>query len=115
MEILINSLLEELKNAKHTYKNYKEKLQGLPRGILEVKETNGSRYYYLVFRDNGKHISRYLGKGLYRKDIESYELIKRRREAYRKAMRDLSEQTQFLERALNARTVRDMLQGSKKV
>lgn len=115
MEVLINSLLEELRNSKHTYKSYKEKLEGLPRGSLQVKEINGSKYYYLVFRENGRYISRYLGKELPSKDIENYERIKGQREAYRKAMRDLRKQIRFLERALNARSVRDMLQGSKEV
>jgi len=115
MEVLINSLLEELRNAKHTYKSYKEKIESLPKGSLQVKEINGSKYYYLVFRENGKYISKYLGKELPRKDIENYKHIKRQREAYRKAIRDLRKQIRFLERALNAKSVRDMLQDSKKV
>ncbi len=115
MEVLINSLLEELRNAKHAYKSYKEELENLPKGSLQVKEINGSRYYYLVFRENGKHISKYLGKELNRKDIEYYDLIKKQRRAYRKATGDLRKQIQFLERALNASSVRDMLKSSNKV
>jgi hypothetical protein len=114
MEVLINSLLEELRNAKHAYKSYREKLESLPKGSLQVKEINGSKYYYLVFREDGRHISKYLGKELTRRDIEKYEHTKRQRQVYRKAMKDLKMQIQFLERALNASSVRDMLQASKK-
>ena len=85
MEVLINSLLEELKNAKHTYKSYREKLESLPKGNLQVKEINGSKYYYLIFRDNGKLISKYLGRGLHKKDIENYERIKKAERSLQKS------------------------------
>jgi hypothetical protein len=115
MEVLINSLLEELRNARHAYKSYKEKLENLPKGSLQVKEINGSRYYYLVFREKGKHVSEYLGKELNREDIEYYDRIKKQRRVYRKATAELKKQIQFLERALNTSSVRDMLKGSNKV
>ena len=115
MEVLINSLLEELRNARHAYKSYKEKLENLPKGSLQVKEINGSRYYYLVFREKGEHISKYLGKQLNREDIEYYDHIKKQRKAFRKATAELKKQIQFLERALNTSSIRDILKGCNKV
>lgn len=41
--------------------SYEKQLSSLPRGLLQVKERNGKKYFYLSYRLDGKVVSKYVG------------------------------------------------------
>lgn len=52
---------EECRN-RNMISKYSKELASLPKGSINTKNKNGKNYYYLVFRDGQKVISRYIGK-----------------------------------------------------
>ena len=61
---------EEIRN-RNMIAEYTRELDTLPKGSIKKKKVNGNIYYYLVFRNGNKIVSKYIGK-----DEESVTVIK---------------------------------------
>lgn len=61
---------EEMRN-RNMIAEYTRELDTLPKGSIKRKNVNGNIYYYLVFRNGNKIVSKYIGK-----DEESVTVIK---------------------------------------
>lgn len=60
---ILTALIEkEEKRNKHMIMQYLNELDTLPKGTLKSKNINGKVYYYLVFRNGNKIVSKYVGK-----------------------------------------------------
>lgn len=60
---ILTALIEkEEKRNKHMIMQYLNELDTLPKGTLKSKNINGKVYYYLVFRNENKIVSKYVGK-----------------------------------------------------
>lgn len=57
-----NALAEELEDYKFEKKRIAAALEELPKGTIVEKTINGKVYNYLLFRENGKVKTKYIGK-----------------------------------------------------
>ncbi len=90
MDFISTIIEKEEKRNKIMIERYSEELDSLPKGILKPKNINGKIYYYLVFRDGNKIISKYIGK-----DEEKITLIKEqlsRRKQIQEILKKLSKE-----------------------
>ncbi len=90
MDFISTIIEKEKKRNKIMIDRYSEELDSLPRGTLKQKNINGKIYYYLVFRDGNKIISKYIGK-----DEEKITLIKEqlsRRKQIQEILKKLSKE-----------------------
>lgn len=90
MDFISTIIEKEEKRNKIMIDRYSEELDSLPRGTLKQKNINGKIYYYLVFRDGNKIISKYIGK-----DEEKITLIKEqlsRRKQIQEILKKLSKE-----------------------
>ena len=62
MSIVKHILEEEYNRLLDLVKNYKDKLESLPKGSISKKERNNNIYLYRAFRKSGKVCFVYLGK-----------------------------------------------------
>ncbi len=107
MVIIIGVLKEELKNSLRMLKRYREELDALPKGSLVRKEIKGQVYDYLVLRQNGKFVLKYMGR-LSPKDKALYKDAGVKRRKYQKLIAALRKQVKFLKRALHERKKRSV-------
>ncbi|MDR0469647.1 MAG: hypothetical protein LBH09_06695 [Peptococcaceae bacterium] len=61
MSFFVATTIRELRSMTALYDSYKKQLADLPKGSLQVKERNGKKYYYLVYRNDGKIVNDYAG------------------------------------------------------
>lgn len=60
---VLSALIEKEENRnQNMIQKYSLELDSLPKGSLKQKHINGNLYYYLVFRDGNKIVSKYIGK-----------------------------------------------------
>ena len=63
MNLMIGTILREKKRIEYQLEEYRKIIKELPKGtLLGRKGRNGQLYYYLKYRDDGKVISKYIGK-----------------------------------------------------
>lgn len=75
---MIDVWLEELERSKRILAHRRQMLDQLPKGSIQKKMIKGSCYYYILWRENKKIKSKYLGKNP--EDIAEMEhLIKKRK------------------------------------
>lgn len=102
MEAIIGVLREELNNSKRLFKNYGLELKKLPKGSLVKKKIHHQDFYYLAYRDGPKVHFEYLGK-LANDKIEEFKKNKKKKDQYKKLMKDAKNQIHFIERALSGK------------
>ncbi len=95
-------LAEELKNSLGMKLGYEKALKDLPKGCLSAKKIKGHRYYYLVWREEGKLRYAYKGKIL-QGEIKKYDEAKKYRSKYRKLLSQLNKQIKFLKGSLRGK------------
>ena len=79
MSIIKNVLFEELERNQEMQKSYKEQIDTLPKGKIILKRIKNREYYYLLYRDNGKVKTDYLGpEGKFNPDEIQKNIDKRR-------------------------------------
>ncbi len=96
-------LKEELVNSLRMKKQYERELAKLPRGSLVQRNIKGHRYYYLVFREDGKFKSIYKGKSVSEKELSKYRDAKELRAKYRNSLSRLKKQIRYLKGALRGK------------
>lgn len=62
MGFIYGVLVEEYTRLLEKQQDYKEKLKQLPKGSLVKKKINGRYYDYLMYRAEGKVITKYIKK-----------------------------------------------------
>lgn len=62
MSVLSILLLREEKRNVNMLVEYNRELQNLPKGCIKPKKVKDKTYYYLVFRDGNKVVTKYIGK-----------------------------------------------------
>ena len=78
MSYLAATISREVKRMSALRDAYEKQLADLPKGSLQVKERNDKRYFYLVYRNDGKIVNEYAGND--ENDIaELKEQLKRRK------------------------------------
>lgn len=73
MSVISTIIIREENRNKNMISEYAKELEALPKGSLKLKNINGKDYYYLVFRNGNKVVSKYIGK-----DEESFFNFKRK-------------------------------------
>jgi hypothetical protein len=102
--MVIKSILrEELENSLHMKEQYEKELAKLPKGSIVKRNIKGHEYYYLIFRENGKFISKYLGKEVSEDELERYRAAKELRAKYRSALSKLKKQIRYLKGTLRGK------------
>jgi hypothetical protein len=61
MGMLRDMMIEERERLLNVIKVYKGKMKDLPKGSIVKKRINNIDYAYMNYRENGKHISKYIG------------------------------------------------------
>lgn len=61
MSIISEVLREELERNIAMQKSYQDEILSLPRGTMILKKISNRDYYYLLYRDQGKVTTSYLG------------------------------------------------------
>ncbi len=93
----IAALIEKEDNRNRIMiEKYSEELNSLPKGVLKPKNINGKIYYYLIFRDGNKIISKYIGK-----DEEKINNIKEqlsRRKQIQEILKKLSKEKEQIQK-----------------
>ncbi len=92
-------LREELENSLRMQERYEQELALLPRGSLAKRVIKGNKYYYLVYREDGKVHSEYRGKSS-PEEIAKYDAAKRKRAQYRQQLSKVKKQIRFLKGTL---------------
>ncbi len=62
MSVLTSLLLKEQSRNEKMLSAYIGELKILPKGSIKAKKSGNKVYYYLVFRDGDKVVTRYIGK-----------------------------------------------------
>lgn len=79
MSVLATLLSKEKSGNKKMISAYNQELKTLPKGSIKTKKAGNRVYYYLIFRDGYKVVTKYVGK-----DEESLisikEKLKRRKQ-----------------------------------
>ena len=92
-------LQEELVNSQRMRRRYEQALRRLGKGSLVAKRIRGRLYYYLAAREGRRVRFRYLGK-LSEQELSRWAANRRRRQQYRRLLREIKQQIRFLERSL---------------
>ncbi len=71
MSVLSVLITKEENRNRNMIAEYMRELETLPKGSVKQKIVNGNAYYYLVFRNGTKIVSKYIGK-----DDESVAIIR---------------------------------------
>ena len=98
MSIIKNIWVEELERQKKRCASSKERLDKYPKGSIQIKRINGKEYHYLVWREDGKIKSKYLGN-----DIDLLEQVRLQLDARKeqaKRLKKLLYDMKLLEKAL---------------
>ena len=101
--VIKNILREELDNSIRMKEQYEKELKKLPKGSISKRNIKGHEYYYLVYREKGKFISKYLGKKVSKKKLNKYQEAKELRAKYRKSLSQLKKQIRYLQGALRGK------------
>lgn len=62
MSVLAVLLSKEANRNENMIVEYSRELESLPKGTIKLKKVNEKNYYYLIFRDGDKVITKYVGK-----------------------------------------------------
>lgn len=62
MSVILTMLLKEETRNANMISTYYEELAKLPKGTICQKKIKNKCYYYLTFRENGKVVTKYIGK-----------------------------------------------------
>jgi hypothetical protein len=99
MDTIKGILQEELNYALELQERYKAVLNEFPKGSLSVKRIKGRDYTYLQHREGRKVISRILSA----QEVESHKEEIRRREKYRRLLKETEDKIKFIGKALSER------------
>ncbi|MCQ2794823.1 MAG: hypothetical protein MJ214_01265 [Bacilli bacterium] len=62
MSVISNVLKEEVNRLKENVSVYERSLVSLPRGSIYIAKINNQSFVYRKYKENGKVISKYIGK-----------------------------------------------------
>ncbi len=96
MSVLSVLITKEETRNKNMIAEYMRELETLPKGSVKPKKVNGNTYYYLVFRNGNKIVSKYIGK-----DEESVAVIREqilRRKQVEEILKKLMEEKNQIEK-----------------
>ena len=96
MSILSTLLTKEENRNNNMLAEYSCELETLPKGSIKAKKVNNRLYYYLVFREGEKVITKYIGK-----DEESLASIREqlaRRKQVEEIIKKLKEEKETIRR-----------------
>ncbi len=62
MSVRMSLLSKEESRNEKMLSAYNQELETLPKGTLNAKKIGNKIYYYLIFRDGGKVVTKYVGK-----------------------------------------------------
>ena len=96
MSVLSVLITKEETRNKNMIAEYTRELETLPKGSVKPKKVNGNTYYYLVFRNGNKIVSKYIGK-----DEESLAVIREqilRRKQVEEILKKLMEEKNQIEK-----------------
>ena len=98
MSVIKNIWAEEFERKKRICEFAKEELKEYPKGSVQKKEVKGKEYCYLVWRDKGKVVSKYIGNDP--SDIERMRLKIAARKVGEKRLKESLYDLRLLEKAL---------------
>ena len=96
MSVLSVLITKEENRNRNMIAEYTRELETLPKGSVKAKTINGNVYYYLVFRNGNKIVSKYIGK-----DEESIAIIREqilRRKQVEEIIKRLMEEKKQIEK-----------------
>ncbi len=62
MSVLMSLLSKEGSRNEKMLSAYSRELEALPKGSIRAKKSGNRVYYYLIFRDGDKVVTKYIGK-----------------------------------------------------
>ncbi len=62
MSVLMSLLSKEESRNEKMLSAYNQELETLPKGSIKAKKSGNKVYYYLIFRDGDKVVTKYVGK-----------------------------------------------------
>lgn len=99
MAILKNILKESLEYYRDLGRRYQARLKELPRGSILKRRISSREYYYQIYREGERIVSKYLGKAepeKIQKEIEERRQIKRQ-------LKEVQENLRMLQRIAGRR------------
>jgi hypothetical protein len=79
MNALQSVLKEELQRLERLCHKYREEIAKFPKGSISDKDRSGRPYAYLVYRNSGRIVFKYLGRARAEKVMKIRENIKSRK------------------------------------
>lgn len=98
MSIIKSVIWDEYERNKRMQEAYQKELEDLPRGSISKKSVKGNQYYYLVYRQGGKVINKYLSQKA--EDIEKLRALLARRKHLELLLNNLKSEQSEMERYL---------------
>ena len=96
MSVLEEVLLEEYNRSIRIKKALIAEQNSLPKGSIQIKHIANKDYYYLMYRKNGKVISRYIKSA----EFESLSASINKRKENEQALKELNKSIKQIEKAL---------------
>ena len=97
--VISGALMDELERSNSMIKRYSEELEKLPKGSIVVRNFGNQSYVYLARREDGKVVSKYLGKDD-AVDISALKKELEKRKVITKTLKNLKQEKTELERLL---------------
>ena len=76
---------------------YQDELDNLPKGCLSRKFIGGKEYFYLQYRENGKHVSQYVPRDQEKMLREQIE----RRRRLKKSLQDIEQKLLKIQKVMD--------------
>ncbi len=78
MSVLSVLIAREETRNKNMIAEYTRELDALPKGSVKTKNVSGRVYYYLVYRNGNKVVSKYIGKDEDSVKVISEQIVRRK-------------------------------------
>ena len=95
---IISVLEEEFERLKQMEQAYIEKISSLPRGSITQKIIKGRPYYYLVYREGSRVVTKYLK--LNEKELRELQSNLKQRQKLEKALREIRRDCRLLRKVV---------------
>lgn len=95
MNLIIDTIIKEKSRIEYQLRRYRKIFNELPKGTLSERKKGSQKYYYLKYREDGKVISKYVGK-----DVDELSNLIEKRKHTEAMIKSLEEELKIANRAL---------------
>lgn len=98
MAIIKNVLEEELERLERMQKTYEEKIDSLPKGVVQMKVIQNKQYPYLMFRVGNKVKTQYLK--LNREEIQELKEKIEQRKKFEQTLKEIKKDIKIIKKVI---------------